>query len=104
MRGCTQGCRFCQAGTIYRPVRERSLETIDDLSRNLVDASGYEEVSLVSLSSADYSCIEELVTRLVKENPCGARVSLPSLRVDSFSIDLARTLSSGCLLYTSRCV
>ncbi|HPP60564.1 MAG TPA: TIGR03960 family B12-binding radical SAM protein [Bacillota bacterium] len=95
MRGCTQGCRFCQAGTIYRPVRERSLETIDDLSRNLIDASGYEEVSLVSLSSADYSCIEELVTRLVKENPCGARVSLPSLRVDSFSIDLARTLSSG---------
>ena len=94
-RGCTQGCRFCEAGTIYRPVRERSLNGSCDLARNLVRASGYEEVSLVSLSSADYSRIEELIGRLVKDDPCGAKVSLPSLRVDSFSVELAQILSTG---------
>ena len=94
-RGCTQGCRFCEAGTIYRPVRERSLEASYDLARHLIESSGYEEVSLVSLSSADYSCIEELIGRLVKDKPGGARVSLPSLRVDSFSVELAQMLSTG---------
>ncbi len=94
-RGCTQACRFCQAGMIYRPVRERSPETVEKLARALLESSGYDEVSLVSLSSADYGHIEELIRRLVEDNPCGARVSLPSLRVDSFSVELARILGAS---------
>ncbi|HHT85661.1 MAG TPA: TIGR03960 family B12-binding radical SAM protein [Firmicutes bacterium] len=93
-RGCTQGCRFCQAGTIYRPVRERTPETITAYARKLLEASGYGEVSLVSLSSADYSHIEELLSRLMTGCP-GSRVSLPSLRVDSFSVELAKMLGAS---------
>lgn len=94
-RGCTQGCRFCQAGMLYRPVREREVETVDRLARDILERSGYDEVSLVSLSSADYSGIERLVKDLLYENPCGARVSLPSLRVDSFSVALAEMIGSA---------
>ncbi len=94
-RGCTQGCRFCQAGMIYRPVRERPPGEICSMARDLLGRSGYGEVSLVSLSSADYSRIEELLASLLKDNPCGARVSLPSLRVDSFSVGLAQMLGSS---------
>lgn len=94
-RGCTQACRFCQAGTIYRPVRERDPVTVERLARNLVEVSGYDEVSLVSLSSADYGHIKDLICRLIEENPCGARVSLPSLRVDSFSVELAGILGAS---------
>lgn len=94
-RGCTQGCRFCQAGMLYRPVRERDVETVDRAARGILERSGYDEVSLVSLSSADYSGIERLVKGLLHENPCGARVSLPSLRVDSFSVGLAEALGSS---------
>lgn len=94
-RGCTQGCRFCQAGMLYRPVREREMATIDALVRQILERSGYDEVSLVSLSSADYSYITELVKRLIIEDPCGARVSLPSLRVDSFSVGLAEMIGSS---------
>lgn len=94
-RGCTQGCRFCQAGMLYRPVREREPETVDRLVRDILKHSGYDEVSLVSLSSADYGFIKETVSRLLRENPCGARVSLPSLRVDSFSVGLAEMLGSS---------
>ncbi len=93
-RGCTQGCRFCQAGTIYRPVRERSPATVESLAAELLDASGYDEVSLVSLSSADYSHIEELISRL-NQTCCGAKISLPSLRVDSFSVKLAKILGAS---------
>lgn len=90
-RGCTRGCRFCQAGMIYRPVREKSLETLLRQAAELVERTGYDELSLVSLSTADYSGIQELVRSLLDrfEN-LGVSISLPSLRVDAFSVDLAR--------------
>lgn len=92
-RGCTRGCRFCQAGTSYRPIRERSREYLRKLARKLVDSSGYNEMSLTSLSSADYSCLGELVDDLFADFE-GEKVSfsLPSLRIDSFSIDLAHKM------------
>ena len=92
-RGCTRGCRFCQAGTSYRPIRERSLTYLRNVARKLVDSSGYNEMSLTSLSSADYSCLGELVDDLFADF-AGEKVSfsLPSLRIDSFSIDLAHKL------------
>lgn len=89
-RGCTRGCRFCQAGVIYRPVRERSKKRLLELARRLVDNTGYNEMSLTSLSSADYSCLGVLVDDLMTEFKAeGVSVSLPSLRIDSFSVDLA---------------
>ena len=83
LRGCTRGCRFCQAGMIYRPVRERSPERILSLARALLSQTGYEEVTLSSLSTGDYSRLKELVSALTNEY-CGQRVgiSLPSLRLD----------------------
>lgn len=90
-RGCSRGCRFCQAGMIYRPVRERSLETLKENACSLLQHTGYEEISLASLSSSDYSHIKALTTSLVDEfSPLGVGISLPSLRLDSFSISLAR--------------
>ncbi len=90
MRGCTRGCRFCQAGAIYRPVRERSPETIVEQACRLVENTGYDEISLVSLSSADYSALRPLVKRLLdRMEGRGVGVSLPSLRADAFSVDLA---------------
>lgn len=83
-RGCTRGCRFCQAGMIYRPVRERSLERLTDLAEKLVRATGYDEISLMSLSSGDYSRITDLAREMTRrfENR-RVKVSLPSLRIDS---------------------
>jgi len=85
-RGCTRGCRFCQAGMIYRPVRERTKERIMDLAKKQLKATGHEELSLLSLSTSDYSCFEPLAMDLLKlchdEN---ISLSLPSLRLDSFS-------------------
>lgn len=93
-RGCTRGCRFCQAGTITRPVRERPVAEIVEAAEAIIDATGYEEIALLSLSSADYSHIDELVrqllTRLKGRN---VSISLPSLRIDSFSIELADMLT-----------
>ncbi len=92
-RGCTRGCRFCQAGMIYRPVRERSVENLIKLAEEILAHTGYEEISLSSLSSTDYSQIEELITKLVdrfKEK--GVGVSLPSLRIDAFSVSLAQQI------------
>jgi len=90
LRGCTQGCRFCQAGMTTRPVRERSLETIDEVMQTTLDNTGYEEVSLVSLSTCDYSRVRQLVENVVERAvPQRVSVSLPSLRLDSFSVDLA---------------
>ena len=90
-RGCTRGCRFCQAGTIYRPVRERQPETLLRLAKELVNNTGYSEISLTSLSSADYSCLPALVPQMLGQvNSSGVSVSLPSLRIDSFSIQLAQ--------------
>ncbi len=84
MRGCTRGCRFCQAGMLYRPVRERSVETLLRQAENTERATGFEEVSLSSLSSGDYSCLPELVRELMKRmKEKRVSVSLPSLRIDS---------------------
>jgi len=92
-RGCTRGCRFCQAGIIYRPVRERRLETLLKQAQELVDNTGYNEMSLVSLSSADYSRLRELVSALIERyKDQYVSVSLPSLRIDSFCIQLAQEL------------
>ena len=90
LRGCTRGCRFCQAGMIYRPVRERSMEHILELARKLVDGTGYEEITLSSLSTGDYTCLPQLAHELM-ERFASKRValSLPSLRLDS---DLKATL------------
>ena len=94
LRGCTQGCRFCQAGMIYRPVRERSLENIKQLTEEAIQKSGYEEISLSSLSTCDYSQVKALVEQQVRvAGPKGVGVSLPSLRMDSFSIDLAEMIN-----------
>ena len=84
MRGCTRGCRFCQAGILYRPVRERSLEKLVDLAEKLQASTGYEEISLSSLSSGDYSCLPELIRELMKRmKDKRVSISLPSLRIDS---------------------
>lgn len=84
MRGCTRGCRFCQAGILYRPVRERSLDRLIELASSLENSTGYEEVSLSSLSSGDYTCLAELIRQLMKRfKEKHVSVSLPSLRIDS---------------------
>ncbi|MBI4321540.1 MAG: TIGR03960 family B12-binding radical SAM protein [Chloroflexi bacterium] len=87
-RGCTRGCRFCQAGMIYRPVRERPVDEILSSVDELLANTGYEELSLVSLSSSDYGDIERLVQELSRRYP-NLNISLPSLRIDSFSVALA---------------
>lgn len=84
MRGCTRGCRFCQAGMLYRPVRERSKERLVELAKALENATGYEEISLSSLSSGDYTCLAELIRELMRElEQQHVSISLPSLRLDS---------------------
>ena len=88
-RGCIRGCRFCQAGMLYRPTRERDLEFLKDTARALIENTGHEEISLSSLSSSDYSELPELIDYLIEE--CSARkvnISLPSLRIDAFSLDV----------------
>ncbi|MBQ6807912.1 MAG: TIGR03960 family B12-binding radical SAM protein, partial [Firmicutes bacterium] len=90
MRGCSHGCRFCQAGMIYRPIREKSVETLLSQARDQAKNSGYDDMALLSLSTADYTCVEGLMGRLLEEHaPQGVGVSLPSLRVDAFSVNLA---------------
>lgn len=94
-RGCTRGCRFCQAGMIYRPVRERSKERIEALVRAQLEASGYDELSLLSLSTSDYSEIEPLVTDLmITCRQKNVALSLPSLRLDSFSFHVLDEIQS----------
>jgi radical SAM family uncharacterized protein len=93
-RGCTRGCRFCQAGMITRPVRERSLTGIGEMVKTGLDATGYEEVGLLSLSSADHSEIGEVAKGLAdRYEGTQTSLSLPSTRVDAFNIDLAQELS-----------
>ena len=89
MRGCTAGCRFCQAGMWYRPVRERPVDLVVEAADRLLDETGCDEVSLISLSSCDYSGIDEALTRIRGLRP-GLRVSLPSLRLDSAAASLSR--------------
>ena len=88
-RGCIRGCRFCQAGMIYRPTRERHVETLKEYARAMLKNTGHEEISLSSLSSSDYSSLYELVTFLIDEfKDKGINISLPSLRIDAFSLDV----------------
>lgn len=93
-RGCIRGCRFCQAGFIYRPIREKSVETISAQSKALIESTGYDELSLCSLSTSDHSQVNEMLTSLidwtVKDK---INLSLPSLRVDNFSDDLVDKLN-----------
>ena len=94
-RGCSRGCRFCQAGMTYRPVRERKEETLRAQARRLIDSSGWDEISLTSLSSADYSCLSRLIDDLQNDfRNEKVSFSLPSLRIDSFSIDLAEKVQA----------
>ena len=100
MRGCTRGCRFCQAGMIYRPVRERPLSAVLQIAGQLLENTGYEEIGLVSLSSTDHTCIEAMVRELSQRyQEQRVSISLPSLRTDAFSVELAqiiqRTRKSG---------
>ena len=93
MRGCTRGCRFCQAGIIYRPVRERTYKKLLDLAEKLVSNTGYEEIALLSLSSSDYSHIEELVRELIaRYEPKRVGISLPSIRADANCVELAHEI------------
>ena len=88
-RGCIRGCRFCQAGQLYRPVRERDVETLKKWAIEMLKNTGHEEISLSSLSSSDYSKLPELIDFLIEE--CGKKhtnISLPSLRIDAFSLDV----------------
>lgn len=94
-RGCIRGCRFCQAGFIYRPIREKSVETINAQSKALIESTGYDELSLCSLSTSDHSQVNEMLTSLidwtVKDK---INLSLPSLRVDNFSDELVDKLNN----------
>src|SRR5690606_30200506 len=95
-RGCTRGCRFCQAGMITRPVRERSITTIGDMVAKGLAESGFSEVGLLSLSSADHSEIRDMCAGLAdRYEGTNVSLSLPSTRVDAFNVELARELSRG---------
>ena len=88
-RGCIRGCRFCQAGMVYRPIREKDVERLKDLAYQMLQSTGYDEISLSSLSSSDYSQLAELMTFLIDEfKSKGVNISLPSLRIDAFSLDI----------------
>lgn len=89
MRGCIRGCRFCQAGQLYRPIRERDVEVLKKCAVEMIRNTGYEELNLSSLSSSDYSKLEELLLFLIDEcNRQKINISLPSLRIDAFSLDV----------------
>lgn len=88
-RGCIRGCRFCQAGMLYRPIRPRSLDYLKDLARKMLSSTGYDEITLSSLSSSDYKELPELVYWLIDEfRSKGVNISLPSLRIDAFALDV----------------
>ncbi len=92
-RGCTRGCRFCQAGMIYRPIREKSVERLKEIADNLIKSTGYDEISLSSLSTSDYSQLSELTDHLVEEYAeKNIGISLPSLRLDNFSMEIAEKI------------
>lgn len=86
-RGCIRGCRFCQAGMIYRPTRERNLKMLKDCADEMLRSTGHEEISLSSLSSSDYSSLPELLNFLIESKEQGVNISLPSLRIDAFSLE-----------------
>lgn len=92
-RGCIRGCRFCQAGFVYRPVRQKKPDVLMGQAKNLVAASGHEEISLISLSTSDYTCFPELANGLLDEfKDKAVNLSLPSLRIDAFSLDLMQKI------------
>ena len=92
-RGCIRGCRFCQAGFVYRPVREKNYQTLIKQAHSLIDASGDDEISLVSLSTSDYTCFHDLANGLLDDFAKDqVNLSLPSLRIDSFSLDLMQKI------------
>ncbi|WP_398444575.1 TIGR03960 family B12-binding radical SAM protein [Sedimentibacter sp.] len=92
-RGCTRGCRFCQAGMVYRPVREKSTETLVKQVETLINSTGHDEISLTSLSTGDYSCLPELTLQLLdKYENKNISISLPSLRLDSMTFDIIERL------------
>lgn len=92
-RGCTRGCRFCQAGVVYRPQRHRSHQEVLEAARQLINNCGYNDISLVSLTTTDYPGIDSLVNSLVDEHgDCRLTLSLPSLRIDGFSVKLMESL------------
>ena len=94
-RGCIRGCRFCQAGMVFRPVREKSAEVLNKQAKAIYDNTGYTEISLTSLSISDYSCLHEATDLLLEwTNPKKVNLSLPSLRADSFTKELMRKVSS----------
>jgi len=96
MRGCTRGCRFCQAGMVYRPVRERDADAIVRDALAALTCTGYDEVSLTSLSTTDHSQLEDVLRRLSRRlEGAAVTVSLPSLRVDAFSVNMARLVACG---------
>ncbi|MCQ2507723.1 MAG: TIGR03960 family B12-binding radical SAM protein [Dorea sp.] len=89
MRGCIRGCRFCQAGMLYRPTRQRDVETLKQYAYQMLKSTGHEEISLSSLSTSDYTELKELITFLIEEfKGKGINISLPSLRIDAFSLDI----------------
>lgn len=89
MRGCIRGCRFCQAGMIYRPTRQKDVDMLKKYARTMLDNTGYEEISLSSLSSSDYEKLDELLNYLIElKDTDHVNVSLPSLRIDAFSLDV----------------
>lgn len=91
MRGCIRGCRFCQAGMIYRPTRQKNLETLKYYAKEMIQSTGHEEISLSSLSSSDYECLKELTYFLIDEiGNNDVNISLPSLRIDAFSLDVMK--------------
>jgi len=95
-RGCTQGCRFCQAGMIYRPTRERSVEEVVKAAGELLRNTGYKELSLMSLSTTDHKDISRMVNALMDAyGDSGLKISIPSTRVDSFSVDIAEAVARG---------
>ena len=95
MRGCSRGCRFCQAGMVYRPARERSVEHLAQLAGCAVRATGWDEIALLAFNAPDHSQIEALIDRLLAEHaPGGVNISLPSSRTDTFSVALANRLST----------
>ena len=88
-RGCIRGCRFCQAGMVYRPLRERGIDMLKEKAYQMLKNTGHEEISLSSLSSSDYTHLEELLTFLIENfKSQGVNISLPSLRIDAFSLDV----------------
>lgn len=89
MRGCIRGCRFCQAGMIYRPTRQKDVDMLKEYAKKMLDATGYEEISLSSLSSSDYEQLDDLLSYLISlKESAHVNVSLPSLRIDAFSLDV----------------